>query len=173
MILGRTTVYLSLGSNLGDRAATLVRAKEMLRDLGSITATSSLYETQPVEVEDSQPWYLNCVLAIDTVLTPEQLLAGAQAVELALGRRRSIRNAPRTLDIDILLFGDAVVMTPGLSIPHPGLAHRRFVLQPLAEIAPNLHHPILKKTIRELLAALPPEAGAVRRFESGDLNWGN
>jgi 16S rRNA (guanine(527)-N(7))-methyltransferase RsmG/2-amino-4-hydroxy-6-hydroxymethyldihydropteridine diphosphokinase len=171
--LKKTAVYLSLGSNLGDRAATLVRAKEMLRGLGTITAASPLYETEPVEVEDCQPWYLNCVLAIDTALTPEQLLAGTQAVELALGRRRNTRNAPRTLDIDILLFGDAVVMTPGLSIPHPGLAHRRFVLQPLEEIAPNAWHPILNKTMRELLAALPSDAGAVRRFESGDLNWGN
>lgn len=170
---GKTRVYLSLGANLGDRAATLLRALQGLRDLGDVIATSSLYETEPVEVprEDQQPWYLNCAVAIDTGLMPEQFLAGTQAVELALGRQRGVHHAPRILDIDILLFGDAVVKTPELAIPHPGLASRRFVLQPLDEIAPDVQHPILKKTIRELLAALPEEAG-VRRLER-DVNWDN
>ena len=169
--MGKTTVYLSLGSNLGDRAATLLEALERIRQLGTIIAISSPYETEPIEVEDLQPWYLNCAAALETGLTPEKFLAGTQAVELALGRQRAVRHAPRTLDIDILLFGDAVVKTAELTIPHPGLARRGFVLQPLVEIAPDVRHPILKKTIRELLAALPLQAG-VRRLEH-DLGWGH
>jgi len=172
--LGKTTVYLSLGSNLGDRAATLLDALERLRKLGTIIAISSLYETDPVEVplemKERQPLYFNCAVAMETGLRPEQLLAGTQAVEDALGRERGvIRHGPRTLDIDILLFGDAWVKTPELTIPHPGLARRGFVLQPLDEIAPDVRHPILKKTVRELLAGLAPQAG-VRRLER-DLNW--
>jgi 2-amino-4-hydroxy-6-hydroxymethyldihydropteridine diphosphokinase len=169
--VGKNTVYLSLGSNLGDRAATLLEALRRIRQLGAVVAVSSVYETEPVEVpaEDVQPWYLNCAAAIESGLTPEQFLAATQAVELALGRERVVRHAPRTLDIDILLFGEAVVRTSELTIPHPGLARRRFVLQPLVEIAPDVRHPILKKTVREMLAALPPQAG-VRRLEHG-LNW--
>ncbi len=170
--MGKTTVYLSLGSNVGDRAAALRHGLELLRGLGTITSTSSLYETEPVEVpiEDQQPWYLNCALAIDTDLTPGQFLEKMQAVEQALGRQRHLRHAPRTLDIDILLFGDAVVRTSNLNIPHPGLARRRFVLQPLAEIAPDVRHPTLKKTVNELLVALAPETGAVRKLPI-DVNW--
>src|SRR5215467_711561 len=123
-------VYLSLGANLGDRAATLRYALEGLRSLGTPTARSSFYETEPVEVAEQQPWYVNCVVAIETELAPEQLLARTQELERALGRERSVRNAPRTLDIDILLFGDAVMKTPSLTIPHPGLERRRFVLEP-------------------------------------------
>ena len=171
--MGKNTVYLSLGSNLGDRAATLLEALERLRQLGGIVAVSSLYETEPVEValEDLQPWYLNCAVAIESGLTPDQFLAATQAVELALGRQRvGRRHDPRTLDIDILLFGESVVKTAELTIPHPGLARRRFVLQPLAEIAPDVRHPILKKTVREMLAGLPAQA-RVRRLEHG-LHWG-
>jgi len=172
--VGKTTVYLSLGSNLGDRAATLLGGLERLRKLGTIIAISSLYETDPVEVpvemKERQPLYFNCAVAIETGLTPEQLLAGTHAVEDALGRERGlIRHGPRTLDIDILLFGDAVVKRAELTIPHPGLARRRFVLEPLAEIAADVRHPVLNKTVRELLAGLPPQAG-VRRLEQG-LNW--
>jgi 2-amino-4-hydroxy-6-hydroxymethyldihydropteridine diphosphokinase len=168
--VGKTTVYLSLGSNLGDRAATLLEGLERLRKLGVIIAISSLYETDPVEAKERQPLYFNCAVAMETGLTPEQLLAGTQAVEDALGRERGVvHHGPRTLDIDILLFGDALVQTPELTIPHPGLARRGFVLQPLEEIAPDVRHPILKKTVREMLAELPTQAG-VRRLEQ-DLNW--
>ena len=172
--MGKNTVYFSLGSNLGNRAGNLLEGLERLRKLGIIVAISSLYETDPVEVpvemKERQPLYLNCAVAMETGLTPKQLLAGTQAVEDALGRERGVvRHSPRTLDIDILLFGDAVVKTAELTIPHPGLARRRFVLEPLEEIAPDVRHPILKKTVRELLGGLPPQAG-VRRLEQ-DLNW--
>jgi 2-amino-4-hydroxy-6-hydroxymethyldihydropteridine diphosphokinase len=161
----KKTVYLSLGSNLGDRAGNLREAVHRLSELGAVTAVSSLYETEPVEVERTQPWFLNCVVAIETELMPKQFLSRTLAIEQELGRRRIKKKSPRTLDIDIVLFGNAIVDSPGLTIPHPAMHRRRFVLEPLVEIAPDVRHPILKCTTRELLNDLPAAAGSTRRLK--------
>ena len=160
----KKTVYLSLGSNLGDRRANLEAAIARLGELGRVTARSSFYETEPVEIT-RQEWFLNCALALETELLPRQLLKRILELEHALGRKRRRPKGPRTLDVDILLFGRAVVMLPGLKVPHPAMHQRRFVLAPLAEIAPEARHPVLKRTVRELLDALPPGDAQVRRLQ--------
>ena len=143
------TVYLSLGSNVGDRAENLNQAIVRLGALGEVVAVSSFYETEPVEVTN-QPFFLNCAVELDTEKTPEQLLAGILELEQDMGRRRVQAKGPRNIDVDILLFGDFIVDTKDLSIPHPAMHKRRFVLEPLAEIAPEARHPVLKRTVREL-----------------------
>jgi 2-amino-4-hydroxy-6-hydroxymethyldihydropteridine diphosphokinase len=148
-------VYLSLGSNVGDREAQLQDALAKLAAVGSVVATSSFYETEPVEFT-RQPWFLNCAIALETNKTPEQLMAAILRIEEEMGRRRVQKKGPRSIDIDILLFGDTIINHPELTIPHPAIQQRRFVLEPLAEIAPELLHPVLKKTIGELLDSLPP-----------------
>jgi 2-amino-4-hydroxy-6-hydroxymethyldihydropteridine diphosphokinase len=153
--------YLSLGSNVGDREAQLRAAQARLTPLGRLVAVSSLYETEPVEFIE-QPWFLNCVVALETGKTPPQLMAEILGIEEEMGRRRVQKKGPRVIDIDILLFGDIVINTENLTIPHPAMHQRRFVLEPLAEIAPEVLHPLFDKTIRELLDALP-EGQAVRK----------
>jgi 2-amino-4-hydroxy-6-hydroxymethyldihydropteridine diphosphokinase len=154
-------VYLSLGSNVGDRAANLRTAINRVSSLGDVMAVSSFYETEPVEFA-AQPWFLNCAVELDTEKMPKQLLAGVLDIEREMGRRRVQKKGPRTLDIDILLFGNSIIQTKGLTIPHPAMHERRFVLEPLAEIAPEARHPVIKRTVRELRDALPP-GQAVRR----------
>jgi 2-amino-4-hydroxy-6-hydroxymethyldihydropteridine diphosphokinase len=155
-------VYLSLGSNLGDRAANLNSAISRLSGLGEVVAVSSFYETEPVEVT-GQPWFLNCAVALDTQKMPKQLLSGILDVEQQMGRRRLEKKGPRNIDIDILLFGNSIVDTKYLNIPHLAMHQRRFVLEPLAEIAPEVRHPAFKRTVRELRDALPPGKQAVRK----------
>ena len=156
----RTLVYLSLGSNLGEREHHLRDAIARLETEGRMVSVSSFYETEPVEFTD-QAWFLNCAVALETTASPQQLIIAILNIERDMGRQRIQKKGPRIIDIDILLFGDQIVDFPALTIPHPAMHHRRFVLEPLAEIAPEARHPGLKKTIRELLNALP--AGQVVR----------
>jgi 2-amino-4-hydroxy-6-hydroxymethyldihydropteridine diphosphokinase len=147
-------VYLALGSNLGDRASTLANALAQMESPElHVLRASSVYETEPRELAD-QPWFLNQVAEVETSLFPRQLLTRLKRMEIALGRRPSVPKGPRAIDIDILFYGDAVVSTTDLTIPHPGIAERRFVLEPLAELAPDLRHPQTGKTIREMLPAV-------------------
>jgi 2-amino-4-hydroxy-6-hydroxymethyldihydropteridine diphosphokinase len=155
-------VYLSLGSNLGDRAANLHRALILLGAFGRVATVSSFYETEPIELT-AQPWFLNCAVRLETERMPKQLMKNILDLEREMGRRRQQNKGPRNIDIDILLFGSSIVETQGLTIPHPALQKRRFVLEPMAEIAPDVRHPVFKQTIRELRDALPL-GQAVRKF---------
>jgi 2-amino-4-hydroxy-6-hydroxymethyldihydropteridine diphosphokinase len=151
---------------LGDREANLRSAIDRLSQVGEVRAVSSIYETEPVEVT-RQPWFLNCAVALETEKMPKQLLSAILSIEQEMGRRRqaSQPKGPREIDIDILLFGKSVVDTKQLTIPHPAMHERRFVLQPLAEIAPEQRHPLLKRTVREMLDALPPNQ-AVKKINA-------
>ncbi len=147
--------YLSAGSNLGDRKANLTSA---LCDLDAaeihVQRVSGIFETEPVGVLD-QPWFLNLAIEVETCLTPQDLLARCLGIETRHGRIRPAPGPGRPLDLDILLYDDSVIDEPGLQIPHPRMAARRFVLEPLAEIAPAIIHPVLRMPIRSLLASCP------------------
>jgi 2-amino-4-hydroxy-6-hydroxymethyldihydropteridine diphosphokinase len=153
-------VYLSLGSNVGNREEHLGDAIRCLVSEGRVVSVSSFYETEPVEFTE-QAWFVNCAVALETTKTPEQLMTSLLGIEQEMGRRRTEKKGPRTIDIDILLFGDTIVDSPALTIPHPAVHERRFVLEPLVEIAPEVRHPGLNRTVRELRDALP--AGQVVR----------
>ena len=149
-------IYLSLGSNIGDREANLHKAVEQLASQDMrVLHTSRIYETEPVDYVD-QAWFLNQVVEAETTLFPMQLLTRVGRVERDLGRKRIVRKGPRTIDIDILFYGAAVVETKRLEIPHPRIAQRRFVLVPLAELAPDLRHPVTHRTVRQMLESAPP-----------------
>lgn len=146
-------VFIALGSNLGDRRNNLNRALEALSATVRLTVRSSVYETDPAYVTD-QPLFLNMVIAGETELLAEPLLSELKRIEDDLGRVPTRRNGPRVIDLDILYYGDQVMETDRLIVPHPRIAERLFVLEPLVEIAPEMHHPVLKMTTRELLERL-------------------
>ncbi|MFA6022324.1 MAG: 2-amino-4-hydroxy-6-hydroxymethyldihydropteridine diphosphokinase [Rhodospirillales bacterium] len=150
------SVYLGLGTNLGDRAANLRTAIAALSQLGQVARLSRVYETAPLYVTD-QPAFLNMAACLDTALAPQALLGQLKTLEDELGRVASRRYGPRLIDLDILLHGDNVVDLPHLSIPHPRLTERRFALAPLADLAADVIHPVAKLTIAQLLAALPAD----------------
>jgi 2-amino-4-hydroxy-6-hydroxymethyldihydropteridine diphosphokinase len=160
----RLFAYVGLGSNLGDRAGYLLLAVRGMLDAGlTVTRLSSIYETEPVGVID-QPAFLNMVAELHvTIFSPEQTLARLLRIEYALGRRRDTLRGPRTIDLDLLLYGDERRATEFLQLPHPRLHERRFVLTPLAELAPQLLHPTLQRSIRQLLAQTHDEAKVSRR----------
>ena len=155
-----TTVYLGLGSNLGNRESNLDTAIRLLGERMRIGKKSSLYDTEPIGKKD-QPRFLNLVVQVYTRLTPENLLKLAKGIELRLGRH-SRTGEPRPIDIDILLFGNMVVRTPDLVIPHPRLEEREFVLAPLAEIAPDLVHPLTGNTMKQMREALKEKQGVFK-----------
>jgi 2-amino-4-hydroxy-6-hydroxymethyldihydropteridine diphosphokinase len=157
--------YLSLGSNVGDRAAQLKEALRRLGAVGRVTRVSAVYETEPVEFTE-QPWFLNCVAELETRLSPRELMEWLLRIEEEMGRRRIQKKGPRIIDIDILLFGGLAMRSAELTVPHPAMQERRFVLEPLAEIAPDARHPVLGKTVLQLRDGLP--AGQiVKRIEGG------
>ena len=153
-----STAYIALGSNLGDRPRALSNAVVHLAPLGKVMAQSSLYETEPVGYHE-QPAFLNAVVALETDLEPLPLLRALLAIEAEMGRDRSqgTPKGPRILDLDLLLMGERIISEEELTLPHPALAQRRFVLAPLVEIAPELRHPVSGQTVSQLLAQLPDE----------------
>ncbi|MEC4685892.1 MAG: 2-amino-4-hydroxy-6-hydroxymethyldihydropteridine diphosphokinase [Nitrospirota bacterium] len=147
-----TTIYMGIGSNLGDREGACLKALEELEKRGiKVTKKSSQYETEPWGVKN-QPKFINMAAEADTDLTPGEVLRVIQEIEKNLGRKETLRWGPRTVDIDILLYDALIVDEPDLRIPHPHMHERDFVLKPLSEIAPEAIHPLLKKTVREMLS---------------------
>jgi 2-amino-4-hydroxy-6-hydroxymethyldihydropteridine diphosphokinase len=150
-------VYLGLGSNIGDREANLRAAIDLLpANRIEVLRVSPVYETEPVDYTD-QRWFLNLVVEASTTLLPLQLLGRTSRIERELGRVRTIAKGPRTIDIDILLYGRAVIRSPKLEVPHPRMGDRRFVLAPLADLAPDLRHPATGQSIRRMLDAAPSQ----------------
>lgn len=157
--------YVSIGSNLGDRAGNLLLAvRGMMEASLCITRVSSIYETEPIS-ETPQPPFLNMVVEVgDPLPTPEQVMARLLRIEFVLGRTREVKDGPRTIDLDLLFYGDVEKNTQFLILPHPRLQERRFVLEPLAEIAPHLLHPTLKRTAAELLETMDDKS-AVKMWD--------
>jgi 2-amino-4-hydroxy-6-hydroxymethyldihydropteridine diphosphokinase len=163
--VAETTVYLSLGSNLGDRGKNLRTAIAALGEANvRVTRISSFYETEPVDLRE-QPWFLNCVVQGDTKASAADLLRALQGIESHMGSEKLVPKGPRLIDLDILLYGDDTVGTPELQVPHPRMLQRKFVLVPLAEIAPNLKHPSWTETAAELLSRAT-DSSVVRKFAS-------
>lgn len=165
--MAETTVYLSLGSNLGDREKNLRTAIAALADAKvRVTRVSSFYETEPVDLRE-QPWFLNCAVQGETELPPLDLLRALRGIESRMGSKKPVSKGPRLIDLDILLYDNQTIETPELQIPHPRMLTRRFVLAPLAEIAPTLKHPRWEGTATEL-AARVRDPSAVRRLNPAD-----
>jgi 2-amino-4-hydroxy-6-hydroxymethyldihydropteridine diphosphokinase len=144
-----TIVYLGLGSNKGDKERHIRDAMTMIDDCCRIRKTSPLYLTEPVGLID-QEWFLNCVVEIETDIDPTKLLSKVKSIERSLGRKKTVNNGPRCIDIDILFYGDVTIQTKNLVIPHPRIQERLFVLQPMMDLNPCFVHPVLHKTIQEL-----------------------
>lgn len=159
----RVTIYLGLGSNMGDRLSNLQKTLDLLSQVVTTGKISSVYETEPL-YNTKQPRFLNMVCQCFTTFEPLQLLAVIKKLEQSLGRPTAGHNLPRPIDIDILFYGDLTTNTPELTIPHPLLAERAFVLVPLAEISPDLRHPVTGKTVSEILKSVST-AGVNRRLE--------
>jgi len=151
--MAESAVYLGLGSNLGDRNRSIRKAIELLSDRVHMEQVSSIYETDPVGY-DHQPRFLNAVCRVRTSLEPNEVLTLVKEIESTLGRETTFRNGPRTIDIDILFHDDKVIDTTQMTVPHPRLEERPFVLVPLAELAPDLVHPISRKSITELMSGM-------------------
>jgi 2-amino-4-hydroxy-6-hydroxymethyldihydropteridine diphosphokinase len=163
--MSATQVYLSLGANMGDRAGNLRRAVAQLTEQGlTLTRESSLYETEPQELQQ-QPWFVNIAVECSTTLLPLEVLAVIHRIERELGRDRTaaVPKGPRLIDIDILLYGRAVIRSPELVVPHPRMMERRFVLEPLLEIAPELRHPVSGALLKEQLTKIHGQV--VRRLD--------
>jgi 2-amino-4-hydroxy-6-hydroxymethyldihydropteridine diphosphokinase len=146
-------IWLGLGSNVGEKRSNILRALDLLAGVCRLGRVSSLYKTEPVGFQD-QDWFVNCAAQATTGPPPRALLDALKAIEQQMGRKQRIRNGPRAIDLDILLYGDLVIDENGLVIPHPRLHERLFVLAPLREIAPTLVHPVMGKTIEKLTASL-------------------
>lgn len=155
-------VFLSLGSNLGDRAWNLRRALDELSAAGmEVVGVSPVYQTEPVDFRP-QPWFLNCVAEIRTDLLPLRLLSVLQKIERKLGRRNVVPKGPRTIDLDILFYDNAVIRSATLVIPHPRIEARKFVLIPLGDLAPGLRHPLTRRTVAEMLSETPDRNRVLR-----------
>jgi 2-amino-4-hydroxy-6-hydroxymethyldihydropteridine diphosphokinase len=153
--LAEKVVYIALGSNVGDRASMLERAIAAMNSAGiRVMRQSSVYVTEPVGAP-GQAWFLNAVVEAETSLLPLQLLHALLKIERELGRRRITPHGPRAIDLDLLFYGPSVIRTRELELPHPRLTERRFVLKPMAQLAPELRHPVLHKSIAQLLAETP------------------
>ena len=159
-----STIYLGIGTNIGNRESNLRKALDSLAQRMTLGKISSIYETEPAGYRE-QPWFLNLVCCGDTEISPFEFLSFAKGIETQMGRKRSFRDAPRVIDIDILFYDERVIQSDELIVPHPRIAERGFVLVPLVEIAPFLKHPENNKTMKDMLSELP-DSLQVRKWEN-------